>query len=93
MSDISSSEKAVASTFARQSLGRSSFRRPQKYHQGQRSDPTAYEALRQAAGKGNQNPPNELEMELLFKDNPKQVKIFQAAGLSNKQIYELLNNT
>lgn len=85
------SNEAVSTAEAKDGLGRTLFRRPQKYHQGKRADPTSFEALERAAAGGKQKPPTNLEKELLFGDNPSKVRALKAAGFSDEKIYELLN--
>lgn len=91
MSGDSSNEQAISPTAAKDGLGRKSFRRPQKYHQGQRSDPTAFEALQRAMADDESKPPTPQEIKGLLDDNPLKVRVLRASGLSDEQIYDILN--
>lgn len=91
MSGDTSNEQAISPTEAKLQLGRNLARRPQKHHQGERSDPTAFDALKLAAAGGGQKPPTKLEMDILFGDNPSQVRTFRSAGWTDDKIYEILN--
>lgn len=85
-----SAGKAVSPVELKATVGRSTLR-PGKYHQGGRSDPTAFEALKRAAAGQQQQPLTPLEMKDLLESNPSRVRVLRAAGFSFEQIYEMLN--
>ncbi len=72
-------------------MGRTSFRRPKRDHEGQRADPTAFAALKAAAAGGEKKPPTDLEKKLLFDDNRSTVSALKGAGMSDEKIYEIIN--
>lgn len=82
-------DNAISPTAAKLSLGRNLFRRVR--HEGQRGDSTAFEALKRVAAGQEQKPPTDLEKKLLFGDNKSSVRAFRAAGLTDEEIYNLLN--
>lgn len=84
-----SSGKAVSPVELKANFGRGALR-PGKYHQEQRSDTTAFEALKRAAAGQRDKPPTDFEMDDLFRSNPSSVRALKGAGLSDKQIYEIL---
>lgn len=86
------SGEAIAPAAAKDSLGRTLFRRPQRDHQGKRADPTAFEALKRAAAGEGRKPPTKTDMDILFGENQSEVRILRDAGLSKEQIYEYLND-
>lgn len=85
--------KISSSTEAKDSLGRTSFRRITKggSHIGTGSNTTEYLASRRLE-KGKPKPPTAREMGLVFEDNPSDVKVLRASGMSDAEIYETLKN-
>lgn len=72
---------------AKEFFGRASFQRA-GVHQGERSNPTEY-AVNKRIGVGRA--PTKLEMNLVFEDNASDYKIFKNQGMSDQQIFEILN--
>lgn len=75
----------------RLNLGRGSVRRPQRDHQGRRSDSTAHKALENVERGGQQRNPTDTEMQDVFRANPDSFRALKAARLSNLEIYEILS--
>ncbi len=68
-------------------LGRGVLR--PKNHQGQHGNPTLAAVLSRDTGRDKG--PTKLEIDILFRDNPTTVSAYRKAGLTDDQIYEILN--
>lgn len=83
---------------AKEGLGRASFRRPQKDHEGQRSDPTEWGASKKLAKDLGGDGPTKIEIQMVLEDNPRAVAAIRSAAeqkgrkLSDREIYEMLGN-
>jgi hypothetical protein len=55
------------------------------------SDNTAYQAINHADRSLGHRPPTRVEMDILFKENPKTVASYRRAGFSDQQIYDQLD--
>jgi len=79
--------RVVSSAAVKQTMGRS-FLQTAKYHTGNRADPTHW-----AAEARDNRKPSAKEMQMLFDENPINVRALRAAGLSDEQIYDALSNS
>lgn len=61
-------------------------------HEGQLSRGTEYQASARLAGFKSQEGPTQQEMQMIFNENPSDVKAFKAAGMSQTEIYDILKN-
>ncbi len=83
--------RIVSSTEAKLSMGRS-FQRVAPDHIGERSMPTEWEASKRLERGRPQQGPTKMEMEIVFKENPSDVRTYKAAGMADTEIYDLLKN-
>ena len=75
---------------AKESLGRTSFQRiSSSGHQGHTANPTEHIASKRLA-QGTKKSPNTSEINLLFEENPSEVRALKSAGMNDTQIFEIL---
>ncbi|KKR03110.1 MAG: hypothetical protein UT26_C0009G0029 [Microgenomates group bacterium GW2011_GWC1_39_12] len=78
----------VSGAAAKQTLGRTTFRRVGRHHLGNRADPTVWTAENRILY-GEAKAPA-FDRELLFQENPTTVRIYRATNMTDDQIYEIL---
>ena len=83
----------VSPVDARLNLGRASVQRVDPHHEGQKSDPTATIAIRTADKSMSAKGPTPEQIKGLFDQNPLATASYRAAGMSDREIYKILEKT